>query len=52
MKRTLLDDLIEVNYLIPCETKDNNYCYRCEDCKNKLMCNMVENLINSLKKYY
>ena len=52
MKRTLLDDILQVYYSIPCEEAENAYCFSCSCCKNKAICNMIENLINSIKKFY
>lgn len=52
MKRTLLDDVLQVYYRIPCITDENSFCSSCTCCKNKSMCDMIENFINSLKKFY
>lgn len=51
-KRTLLDDVLQVYYSIPCDCYANEFCDSCTSCKNRYICNMVENFINSLKKYY
>lgn len=42
MKRTLLDDIIQIYFTIPRDTKP----------KNKLICDMIENLIKSIRKFY
>ena len=47
LKRTLLDDVKEVYFSIPCTSGVS-----CEHCKNKLLCDLTENLLKSLKKYY
>lgn len=52
MKRTLLDDILQVYYSIPCDIGENYYCFPCKCCKNKSMCKMIENLIKSMKEFY
>ena len=52
MKRTLLDDLLQVYYSIPCDEIENAYCSSCSCCKNKMFCNMVMNLIDSIVEFY
>lgn len=52
MKRTLLDDILQVYYTIPCVTDENSFCTYCGYCKNKSMCKMIENLIKSMKEFY
>ena len=47
MKRTLLDDVEKIYFSIPCTSG-----VICERCKNKLMCDIVEDLMKSLKKFY
>ena len=47
IKRTLLDDVEEVYFSIPCTSGVS-----CEHCKNKLLCDLSQNLLKSLKKYY
>ena len=47
VNRTLLDDVEKIYFLIEC-TSD----YSCEHCKNKLMCDIAEDLMKSLKKFY
>ena len=47
VNRTLLDDVEKIYFSIEC-TSD----YSCERCKNKLMCDIVEDLMKSLKKFY
>ena len=48
MKRTLIEDFIEIYNSIKCESK---YC-NCSKCSNKDFCEFVGNLINSMRKYY
>ena len=45
--KTLLDDVLKIYYSIPC-----TYGVSCEHCKNKLLCDLTENLLKSLKKIY
>lgn len=52
MKRTLLDDLIQAYHTIPCVTYEDSFCTLCGYCKNKSMCKMIVNLINSMRKFY
>ena len=47
VNRTLLDDVAKVYFSIQCTSS-----YSCERCKNKLMCDIVEDLMKSLKKFY
>lgn len=47
VNRTLLDDVEEVYFLIQCTSS-----YSCECCKNKLICDIAEDLMKSLKKFY
>ena len=47
VNRTLLDDVEKIYFSIEC-TSD----YSCERCKNKLMCDITQNLLKSLKKFY
>ena len=47
MKRTLLDDVLKIYFSIPCTSGVS-----CEHCKNKVLCDLTENLLNSLKKFY
>ena len=47
IKRTLLDDVEEVYFSIPCTSGVS-----CEHCKNKLLCDLTANLLKSLKKLY
>ena len=47
IKRTLLDDVLKSYFSIPCTSGVS-----CEHCKNKVLCDLTENLLNSLKKYY
>ena len=48
MKRTLLDDFIKIYNLIEC---DNLYC-SCSECSNEYICEIVGNIINSMRNYY
>lgn len=52
MKRTLLDDILQVYNSIPCLTNENSFCTRCANCKNRIMCNMISNLIDSMIDFY
>ena len=45
--KTLLDDVLKSYFSIPCTSGVS-----CEHCKNKVLCDLTENLLNSLKKYY
>ena len=47
MKRTLLDDVEKVYFLLPCVSG-------CEyvDCENNKLCKRIKYLLKSLKKYY
>ena len=47
MKRTLLDDVEKIYFAIPCKSGVS-----CEYCGNKLIRNLSQNLLKSLKKYY
>ena len=47
VNRTLLDDVEKIYCSIECTST-----YSCECCKNKLMCDIVEDLMKSLKKFY
>ena len=47
VNRTLLDDVEKIYFSIPCTSGVS-----CECCKNKLMCDIVEDLMKSLKKFY
>ena len=46
VNRTLLDDVEKVNFSIRC----TSFC--CEDCRNKQICDIAEDLMKSLKKFY
>ena len=52
VNRTLLDDLEKVYYSTGCITTNNSWDYVCSECKNKLICDVTENLIKSIKKFY
>ena len=47
INRTLLDDVLKIYFSIPCTSGVS-----CEHCKNKVLCDLTENLLNSLKKFY
>ena len=47
VNRTLLDDVEKIYFSIECTSG-----YSCERCKNKLMCDITEDLMKSLKKFY
>ena len=47
VNRTLLDDVEKIYFSIPCTSGVS-----CECCKNKLMCDIAEDLMKSLKKFY
>ena len=48
MKRTLLDDFIKIYNSINC---DSEYC-SCNECSNKHICELVGNILNSMRNYY
>ena len=45
--KTLLDDVEKVYFSIPCTSGVS-----CEHCKNKVLCNLTQTLLKSLKGYY
>ena len=47
VNRTLLDDVEKIYFSIECTSG-----YSCERCKNKLICDIAEDLMKSLKKFY
>ena len=47
VNRTLLDDVEKIYFSIPCTSGVS-----CEYCKNKLICDIAEDLMKSLKKFY
>ena len=47
VNRTLLDDVEKIYFSIPCSTAVS-----CEHCKNKLIFDVTEDLMKSLKKFY
>ena len=47
INRSLLNDVEKIYFSIPCTSGVS-----CEHCKNKLLCDLTENLLKSLKKYY
>ena len=48
MKRTLLDDFIKIYNSINC---DSEYC-SCSECSNKDICEIVGNILNSMRNHY
>ena len=48
MKRTLLDDFIKIYNSIHC---DSLYC-NCKDCLNGYICDLIDEVINSISKFY
>ena len=48
MKRTLLDDFIKIYNSINC---DSEYC-SCSECSNKYICDLIDNVITSISKFY
>ena len=47
INKTLLDDVLKIYFSIPCTSGVS-----CEHCRNKALCDLTENQLNSLKKYY
>ena len=47
VNRNLFNDVLKIYFSIPCTSGVS-----CEHCKNKLLCDLTENLLKSLKKYY
>ena len=47
INRSLLDDVEKIYFSIPCTSGVS-----CEQCKNKVLCDLTQNLLKSLKKYY
>ena len=45
--KTLLDDVLKSYFSIPCTSGVS-----CEHCKNKVLCDLTENLLKSLKGHY
>ena len=52
MKRTLLDDVLQVYLSIECTVEINDWNYSCSGCRNEIICKKIENFLNSLKKFY
>ena len=50
--KTLLQDVSKVYYSMKCEIDDNKQSFSCRTCKNNRLCNITENLIKSIKKFY
>ena len=48
MKRILLDDFIKIYNSINC---DSEYC-NCNDCSNKYICDLIDEVITSIVKFY
>ena len=47
INRSLLDDVEKIYFAIPCTSGVS-----CKHCKNKVLCDLTQNLLKSLKKYY
>ena len=47
-KRTLLGDFIKIYNAINC---DSEYCI-CDECSNKDICELVGNILDSIKNHY
>ena len=47
-KRTLIDDFIKIYKNINC---DSLYC-NCNDCSNKNICDLIDEVITSILKFY
>ena len=47
INKTLLDDVLKIYFSIPCTSGVS-----CEHCKNKVLCDLSQNLLKSLKKIY
>ena len=47
-KRTLHDDFMKIYHSIPCDI----IYMSCIECKNKVLCDLTENLLKSLRKFY
>ena len=47
-KRTLLDDFMEIYKNIYCDSLYNN----CDDCSNKYICDLIDEVITSIVKFY
>ena len=48
MKRTLLGDFIKIYNSINC---DSEYC-SCNECSNKYICDLIDEVITSISKFY
>ena len=48
MKNTLLSDFIKIYNSINC---DSEYC-SCNDCSNKFICDLIDEVITSISKFY
>ena len=46
VNRNLLNDVEKIYFSIPCT------CWVCEHCENKVICDLTQNLLKSLKKHY
>ena len=46
VNRTLLNDIEKIYFSIQCTS------FYCEDCRNKQICDIIEDLMKSLKKFY
>ena len=48
INRTLLDDFIKIYNSINC---DSEYC-SCNECSNKYICDLIDEIIVSISKFY
>ena len=48
MKRTLLDDFMKIYENIECDSLD---CY-CSQCSKKIICDLIDEVIVSISKFY
>ena len=48
MKNTLLTDLTRIYNYLEC----NGIKFSCHKCSNRVLCDLIENLIYSIEKYY
>ena len=47
-KNTLLYDFLKIAHSINC---DSLYC-NCNDCSNKIICDLIDEVISSISKFY
>ena len=48
LKRTLLDDFTKIYNSIKC---DSEFC-SCNECSNKYICDLIDEVITSISKFY